>query len=308
MKAIVIDRFGNAQELHEAEIPVPRIDSDEVLVKMVATSVNPIDWRTRNGTRAGWGFPLLLGMDVSGVISQVGSNVHRFKVGDAVIARPDNRGTYAEYVAVREDKLALKPATISFEEGAAIPLAGTIAYQVIVQQLAVGKGDKVLVQGGAGGVGLFAIQIAKARGAYVATTASTENHALLRSLGADEVIDYHQTKYTDVLHDYDGVFDTMDDIDNGLKILKPTGRLISIAGQPSFAQQNGHPSARHWRMHPNGQDTAAVAELVATGKVKVIIDSEYPLTTAGLRAAHIRSESHHAHGKIVINIAEPPVK
>lgn len=308
MKAIVIDRFGDAQELHEAELPVPTIGPDEVLVKMVATSVNPIDWRTRNGTRSGRGFPLVLGTDVSGVITKVGSNVRQFKVGDAVIARPDNPGTYAEYVAVREDKLALKPAAISFEEGAAIPLAGTIAYQVIVQQLAVGKDDKVLVQGGAGGVGLFAVQIAKARGAYVATTASAENHALLRSLGADEVIDYHQTKYTDVLHDYDGVFDTVDDIDNGLSILKPAGHLISIAGQPTAAQQNGRPSAKHWRMHPNGKDTAAVAELVAEGQVKVIIDSEYPLTTEGLRAAHLRSESHHAHGKIVITIADPPVK
>lgn len=308
MKAIVIDRFGDAQELHEAEIPVPTIDSDEVLVKMVATSVNPIDWRTRNGMRAGRFFPLVLGTDVSGVITEVGSNVRQFKVGDAVIARPDSPGSYAEYVAVREDKLALKPANISFEEGAAIPLAGTIAYQVIVQQLAVSKGDKVLVQGGAGGVGLFAIQIAKVRGAYVATTASAENRALLRSLGADEVIDYHQTKYTDVLHDYDGVFDTIDDIDNGLSILKPAGHLISIAGQPTAAQQNGRPSAKHWRMHPNGKDTAAVAELVAEGKVKVIIDSEYPLTTEGLRADHLRSESHHAHGKIVITIADSATK
>lgn len=183
-----------------------------------------------------------------------------------------------------------------------------MAYQVIVNQLAVGKGDRVLIQGGAGGVGLYAIQIAKAQGAYVATTASAANHDLLRAIGADEVIDYHQTKFTDVLHDYDAVFDTTDDIENGLAILKPTGRLISIVGRPTATQQNGHPSAKHWWLHPNGRDLSAVAELVSDGKVKVIIDSEYPLTTAGLREAHIRSESHHAHGKIVITIADPPAK
>lgn len=312
MKVIVIDRYGDAQELHEAELPMPTIGADEVLVKMVATSVNPIDWRTRMGrSRAGWNFPIVLGWDVSGVITTVGTSVQQFKVGDAVIARPDTsadatRGSYAEYVAVKADKLALKPANISFEEGAAIPLSGTVAYQVIVKQLAVGKDDKILVQGGAGGVGLFAVQIAKAQGAYVATTASAENHDLLRSLGADEVIDYHQIKYTDVLHDYDAVFDTTDDIENGLAILKPTGHLVSIAGQPTFAEQSGHPSAKHWWLHPNGQDLAAVAELVAAGQVKVVIDSKYPLTTEGLRAAHLRSESHHAHGKIVITIADPP--
>lgn len=315
MKAIVIDRYGDAQELHEATLPVPTISSDEVLVQMKATSVNPIDWRARTGMMGsyGWTFPVVLGWDVAGLITEVGSAVKDYKVGDAVFARPDTssdgtRGAYAEYVAVKEDKLARKPDNISFEEAAAIPLAGTTAYQVIVEQLKVQSGEKVLVQGGAGGVGMYAIQIAKSIGAYVATTASAESRDLLLSLGVDEVIDYHQTKITDVLHDYDAVFDTIDAIDDGLAILKSSGRLVTIVGRPTREQQSGHPSAKHWWLHPNGRDLAAVGELVSSGAVKVVIDSEYPLTTEGLRAAHERSESHHAHGKIVITAGVPNIQ
>lgn len=306
MKAIVIDRFGSAQELHEAELPVPQMNDDEVLIQMKATSVNPIDWRTRSGQMGrSWTFPVVLGWDVAGIIVDEGAQVTDFKVGDAVLARPETstdgtRGTYAEYVAVKEDQLVLKPANLSFEEAAAIPLAGTTAYQVIVDQLKVRAGDKVLVQGGAGGVGLFAVQIAKSRGAYVATTASAESRELLRSLGVDDVIDYHQQQITAVLHDFDAVFDTINAIEDGLAILKPDGLLVSIAGRPTAAQQVGHPAAKHWWLHPNGQDLAEVTQLVADGAVKVVIDSQYPLTTEGLRAAHERSESHHAHGKIVI--------
>ncbi|MTV81456.1 NADP-dependent oxidoreductase [Secundilactobacillus folii] len=305
MKAIVIDRYGSAQELHEAELPVPQIGADEVLVQTKATSVNPIDWRTRSG-QAGrsWDFPVVLGWDVAGVITQIGAQVKRFKVGDAVFARPDtsSRGAYAEYVAVKEDKLAFKPDNISFDEAAAIPLAGTTAYQVIVEQLKVGEGDKVLVQGGAGGVGLFAVQIAKSRGAYVATTASAESRDLLLSLGVDEVIDYHQFKVADVLQNFDAVFDTTGAFEDGLAILKPDGLLVTIVGRPTPAQQSGHPAARHWWLHPSGEDLAEVGKLVASGAVKVVIDSKFPLTTEGLRAAHERSESRHAHGKIVITV------
>lgn len=308
MKAVVIDNYGSADELHEAEIVVPKIAEDEVLVEVKATSVNPIDVKIRQGLRKAnfdWQFPVVLGWDLSGIIVQIGSKVADFQVGDAVFARPDTyqdarRGTYAEYAAVKEDKLVLKPENISFEKAAAIPLAGLTAWQVVVDRLKIKAGEKLLVQAGAGGVGMFAIQIAKYLGAYVTTTTSNKNRQLLLDLGADEVIDYHKNKITDLLSDYDAVFDTINAIDEGLAILKTSGRLVTIAGNPSEAQKQGHPSAEFWRLQANGKQLAQLGALVSQDRIKVIIDSTFDLTTEGLRAAHRLSESHHARGKIVI--------
>ena len=311
MKAIVIENYGEPAELVEKDLPVPQPAADEVLVQIKATSVNPIDWKVRRGymkSQSSWKFPVVLGWDLAGVITKVGANVHDFQIGDEVFARPDGpylngdgtRGTYAEYAVVKENQLALKPTQLSFAEAAAIPLAGLTAWQVLVDRLHVQAGDKVLVQAGAGGVGMFAIQIAKHLGAYVATTASSENTEMLRQLGADEVIDYHQQEITAVLHDYDAVFDTIDQIPTGLAILKPTGRLVTIAGQPTEAQQVAHPSASNWLLQPNGTQLKQLAALVESGELKVIIDSSFSLTAAGLQAAHKLSENGHTHGKIVI--------
>lgn len=305
MKAIVIDQYGPLTNLHEAQLPVPEISADEVLVQVKATSVNPIDWKAREGLMQGmysWQFPVVLGWDVAGTIVKVGASVTQFQVGDDVFARPDiyqdgRRGTYADYAAVKEDKLALKPENVSFEDAAAIPLAGLTAWQVVVDRLHVKQGDKILVQAGAGGVGLFAIQIAKYLGAYVATTASEENRQFLLDLGADEVIDYHHQKITDILQDYDAVFDTINDLDSGLAILKPTGKLVTIAGQPKATEQ---PMAESWWLQPNGQELAKLGALVSQGQIKVVLDRTLPLTEAGVQAAHRRSESHHARGKIVL--------
>ena len=310
MKAITIRKYGDVNQLHEEELAIPQIVDDEVLVKIKNTSINPIDWKARMGLLKqmyDWQFPVVLGWDLSGVITKVGKDVKDFKVGDEVFARPDiyedgTKGTYAEYAAVKEDKLALKPANVSFEEAAAIPLAGLTAWQVIVDRLKVQKGDKVLIQAGAGGVGIFAIQIAKHLGAYVATTASAKNTEFLKGLGADEVIDYHEHKIEDVLQDYDAVFDTIDALDEGLAILKPTGKLVTIAGHPTQQQQEAQPSATAWWLQPNGKQLAELGDLVAKGEVKVIIDSTFPLTEDGLRAAHERSQTNHARGKIVINV------
>ncbi|KRL02395.1 NADP-dependent oxidoreductase [Liquorilactobacillus capillatus] len=308
MKAIVIDQYGTAEELHETEMEIPEIAADEVLVEVAATSVNPIDWKARLGMLKkmfAWTFPVVLGWDLAGTIVEVGKDVTSFKIGDQVFARPDidakgKRGTYAEFAAVKEDKLALKPQEISFEEAAAIPLAGLTAWQVIVDRLKVKKGEKVLIQAGAGGVGIFAIQIAKYLGAYVATTASPRNNKLLRSLGVDEIIDYHTTSIKATLSDYDAVFDTVDQIDEGLSILKPSGRLVTIAGQPTEEQGSRTQSVSSWWLQPNGEELSLLGKLVAQGKVKVIIDSTFALTASGLQAAHKRSESHHAQGKIII--------
>ncbi|KLI77129.1 MULTISPECIES: NADP-dependent oxidoreductase [Lacticaseibacillus] len=305
MKAIAIDQYGPLTNLHEVQLPTPQIGADEVLVQVKATSVNPIDWKARQGLLQdmfSWDFPVVLGWDLSGVIIQTGQDVTQFKVGDEVFARPDidkdgRRGTYADYAAVKEDKLALKPKNVSFEDAAAIPLAGLTAWQVVVDRLHVKRGDKILVQAGAGGVGLFAIQIARYLGAYVATTASAENRQFLLDLGADEVIDYHQQKITDVLKDYDAVFDTVGDLTGGLAILKPTGKLVTIVGQPKKSEQ---PMAESWWLQPNGQELKKLGELVSQGHIKVILDETLPLNEAGVQAAHRRSEGHHARGKIVL--------
>ncbi|WP_288700550.1 NADP-dependent oxidoreductase [uncultured Secundilactobacillus sp.] len=308
MKAIAINNYGSVDEFHEIELPVPTLAPDEVLVKVKATSVNPIDWKARLGylqKMYPWHFPIVLGWDVAGTITKVGSAVHDFKVGDDVFARPDiynegQYGTYAEFTKVKQDKLALKPSRLSFQEAAAVPLAGLTAWQVIVDRLQVKKGDKVLIQAGTGGVGLFAIQIAKHLGAVVATTASARNADWLRKLGADTVIDYHTQDYTQLLTDYDAVFDTTDDIANGLKILKPEGRLVTIAGHPADSQKTAKPSAEAWWLQPNGNQLAELGQLINDGVVKVIIDSTFPLSVQGVRDGQQKSEGNHARGKIVI--------
>lgn len=310
MKAIAIEEYGDVKNLYEIELEVPKLAADEVLLENYATSINPIDWKARLGYLKGmfdWNFPVVLGWDVAGVITKVGDNVIDFKVGDKVFARPDiyndgKKGAYAEYVAVKEDKLALKPNDISFEEAAAVPLAGLTALQVIEDRLKIKKGDKVLIQGGAGGVGIFAIQIAKYLGAYVATTASKKNHDFLKSLGADEVIDYHENKITDVLSGYDAVFDTINAIDDGLAILKADGRLVTIAGKPTDEQKIGSKDVSEWWLQPNGKQLQQLTDLIVSKEVRVIIDSVYPLTTQGLRDAHEKSQSGHAKGKIVIKV------
>ena len=200
MKAAVINQYGGRENLTVVDTAVPAIQADEVLVENIATSINPIDYKAREGLLQRmfqWAFPVVLGWDVAGKIVAVGDAVTDFKVGDAVFARPDidpigRNGSYAEYTAVKADKLALKPENVSFAEAAAVPLAGLTALQML-QQLQVSAGKKVLIQAGAGGVGIYAIQLAKKMGAYVATTASQANHDFVVGLGADEVIDYHTT-------------------------------------------------------------------------------------------------------------------
>ena len=310
MKAVIINQYGGPEELQMATIERPSIDQDEVLVAVQATNINPSDWKARQGLLKGmfdWQMPVVLGWDVAGTIVEAGAAVTNFKVGDEVFARPDiyadgRRGTYAEYAAVKEDKLALKPASLSFEQAAALPLAGLTAYQVIHDQLKIQAGEKVLIQAGAGGVGLNAIQIAKYLGAEVATTASANHHPLLKQIGADHVIDYHTTAVQDVLTDYDAVFDTIDAIDEGLAILKPTGRLVTIDGQPTAAQKSQSPTVSSWWLEPNGRELAILGQLAVEGHLQVIIDQVFPFSTAGLQAAHRYSENSHSAGKLIINV------
>ena len=310
MKAAVIHQYGDSSQLEVSDIAVPAIKADEVLVENMATSINPIDYKARQGLLQGmfqWQFPVVLGWDIAGRIIAVGDDVHDFHVGDAIFARPDidpigKNGTYAEYTAVKADKLARKPDNISFEAAAAVPLAGLTALQML-RQLQVKAGQKVLIQAGAGGVGIYAIQLAKNLGAYVATTASHSNRDFVTSLGADRVIDYHQETIAEVLSDYDAVFDMVGDIDNGIAILKPGGHFVTISATLTEAQkQTANKTVSEGWPETNGQDLAILADAITDGTLEIVVDSVYPLTTDGIRAAHERSETHHARGKIVVKV------
>lgn len=307
MKAIVIEQYGGAEELVEKSLPKPVIQDNQVLIEMHATSINPIDWKVREGymkEMIPFEFPLILGWDAAGVVSEIGKDVTNFKVGDEVFARPAMpSGTYSEYVAVEEDLVALKPKSLSFEEAASVPLAGLTAWQCLVDFGQVKEGDKVLIHAGSGGVGSFGIQIAKSFGAHVISTASGKNEAFLKELGVDEFINYETTDFTEVLQDVDLVVDTMggDILDKSQSVIKKGGRLVSITGQPDAekAEANQITAESLW-LNPNGKQLAELGELMEQGKVKAQVGHEFPLTADGVREAHELSATHHAKGKIVI--------
>lgn len=310
MKAIVIDQYGDREELKEREIEKPKPKSDEVLIEVHSASVNPIDWKLREGyleEMFSFDFPIILGWDASGIVKEIGSEVESIEVGDRVFVRPEltNRGTYAEYTTAKENLVAKIPANISFEQAAAVPLAGLTAYQCLTDVGDLEKNHKVLIHAGAGGVGSFGIQIAKNLGAYVATTGSTKNVEFLKSLGADEVIDYTKADFSEKLADYDLVVDTLGgEIQaKSLDILKKGGKLVSIVEEPDqqVVKEKEVEATLHWLI-PNGDQLATLAEMMEKEKLKPIVGSEFPFSEKGLKDAHQLSESHHARGKIIINI------
>lgn len=306
-RAIVIEEYGHADQLKESKVTLPELGEHQVLVKVKATSVNPIDWKLREGYLAQmlpWDFPIILGWDVAGEIVEIGSEVKDWQVGQAVFARPETTrfGTYADYTVVDDHLLASKPDGVSFDEVAAVPLAGLTAYQALFTHGELKAGEKVLIHAGAGGVGIYAIQLAKNAGATVITTASKKNHELLKELGADQVIDYHTTDFSEVLEDIDLVFDTLGGAvqKDSFKVLNEAGRLISIVSQPAEEMAQRIAKAESIWLQPDGLQLQAIAELMAAGKVKSIVGQTYPLTADGVKAAHELSATHHAKGKIVL--------
>ena len=306
-RAVVIEEYGHADQLKESKVTLPELGKHQVLVKVKATSVNPIDWKLREGYLAQmmpWDFPIILGWDVAGEIAEVGSEVKDWQVGQAVFARPETTrfGTYADYTIVDDHLLAKKPDSVSFEDAAAVPLAGLTAYQALFTHGKLKAGEKVLIHAGAGGVGIYAIQLAKNAGATVITTASEKNHGLLKELGADQVIDYRTTDFSEVLEDIDLVFDTMggDVQKDSFKVLNKAGRLISIVGQPDEELAKSVAVAESIWLQPDGKQLQEMADLMSEGKVKSIVGHTYPLTAAGVKEAHELSATHHAKGKIVL--------
>jgi len=311
MKAVRIHEYGNASVLKYEDAPMPDFAPNEVLVRVVAASINPVDWKVREGylqQMIPYPLPLILGWDVAGVVEAVGAVVTRFKVGDAVYSRPDlkRNGTYAEYVAIREDEIAFKPKTISFVEAAALPLAGITAWEALFTASQLKAGQTVLIHAASGGVGSLAVQLAKIQGAKVIATTSGKNRALAEALGADQVIDYQTQRFAEVVSNVDVVFDTVggEVQEASWSVLKPGGVLVSIISPPSAekAQALGVKNAFVF-IDPNAKVLAEMAKLVDAGKLRPIVGSEFALQD--IAKAHALSQTGHAVGKIVLYVAQP---
>lgn len=312
MKTIAIDNYGNREELVAKELARPEPAADEILIEIKAAAVNPIDWKLREGyltEKIKLEFPIVLGWDAAGIVSKTGHQVEKFQVGDRVFVRPEltNRGTYAEYTTAKADLAALIPDKIDFQTAAAVPLAGLTAYQALLDVGQLKASEKVLIHAGAGGVGSFAIQIAKNLGAKVATTASSRNIDFLKELGADKVINYQTTDFSKELDDYDLVIDTMGGKiqENSFSVLKRGGRLVSIVQKPDDkkAKSLGIKADLHWLI-PDGNELSILAEMMQKKALKPIVGKTFPFSESGLKSAHQLSESHHAKGKIIINITD----
>ncbi|MEX2948391.1 NADP-dependent oxidoreductase [Staphylococcus warneri] len=333
MKAMVIHQYKD-QSLSEEVMPIPNMASDEVRVKIKAVSINPIDTKIKDGELKillTYQFPLILGNDFSGVITEVGSDVKQFKVGDEVYGRPRKTkiGTFAEYIAINEADIALKPRNVSFEEAASLPLVGLTAYQALNDVMQLKQGEKVLIQAGAGGVGTFAIQLAKSMGLYVATTASPKGYDLVSGLGADEIINYREQSFWKELSDYDGVFDTLggENLDHAFEIVKRGGTVTSISGIPTektgkemeigfvkttllrLASAKLKRRAKQYGvnyeflfMKSSGQQLEHIRQLVENGSIQPIVDKVYDFKDT--QSALDYSISGRAKGKIIVKMED----
>jgi NADPH:quinone reductase-like Zn-dependent oxidoreductase len=332
MKTFSINRYNKEDNLQLVDAPEPILKENEVLVEIHAASVNQLDAKIKAGEfklLLPYKFPLILGHDVAGIIKKVGSNVNRFKVGDEVFARPADFkiGTFAEFIAINENDIAFKPKNISMEEAASIPLVGLTVWQALVEKAKLKAGQKVFIQAGSGGVGTIAIQLAKHLGATVATTTSAENFNLVKSLGADVIIDYRKDDFENILKDYDVVLNSQDkkSLEKSLRILKPNGKVISISGppDPDFAIQikgnwflkivirmlsaSVRKKAKQLGvnfsflfMSASGQQLGEIAKLIEAGVIKPVIDKVFPFEQTNEAMAYV--EAGRAKGKVVIRV------
>lgn len=332
MKAFVLERYGKKGALRATDVPMPVLRDDEVLIQVHAAGINQLDSKLRDGEFKlilPYRLPVTLGHDVAGVVTKVGPQVQRFKPGDEVFARADDFriGTFAEYVPVKESSLALKPKNLTMEEAASLPLVGLTAWQALVEKARLKKGQTVFIQAGSGGVGTFAIQLARHLGATVATTASSANFGLVKGLGADVVIDYKTRDFEDVLRDVDVVLHSQDSkaLAKSLRILKGGGKLISISGppDPAFAKAIGAPTFVQWVirllssgirrkararhvdyaflfMSANGKQLQDIASLVEAGAIRPVIDTVFPFESTNEALNHV--EAGRAKGKVVVRV------
>ncbi|MGY9050387.1 zinc-binding dehydrogenase [Puniceibacterium antarcticum] len=306
MKAAIIRDYDTHIEI--ADIDPPALHDGSVLIAVHAASVNPIDYILQSGAMKDdmpLTFPHVMGYDVSGKITQVGGDVTGFEVGDAVFARAnqEDAGAIAQTARLKADDMALKPANISHEDAASVPLAGLTAWQALISKAGLKAGDKVLIHAGSGGVGTLAIQIAKHFSAHVATTCSPRNADLVRELGADVVVDYHSQAFDEELSDYDIVFDMLggDTLKRSFKVLKKGGTLVSIKGQDTDNLAEKHGVRFEWFfMEPDGAMLADLAQLMEDGIVRPVVDRVYPMSET--TEAYAALKDGHAVGKIVVTI------
>ena len=308
MKAIRVHQFGGPEVLKYEDAPRPVPAADEVLIKVYASGMNPVDWKMRAGLAESL-FPIQLpfipGWDVSGEIEEVGSDILIFKKGDEVYGRPDvtRDGTYAEYVAVKANQINFKPKSINHDKASAVPLAGLTAWQGLFDYGHLEEGQKVLIHAAAGGVGSFAVQLAKWKGAYVIGTSSEENIDFLFDLGADEALDYKTVKFEDRLKDVDLVFDLIggDTQQRSLKIIKKGGRLITTV-QPKY-QEEAKANDIHMEVFMTQslpEELEQLGNLIDSGKIKPIVTRTFPLKDAAEAQKEI--EKGHTRGKMVLTV------
>ena len=332
MKAFVIDRYGKKAALRLADMPEPTLRDDEVLVEVHAAGVNLLDSKIKSGEFKlilPYRLPTVLGHDVAGVVTKVGARVRRFKPGDEVYARPDDFhiGAFAERIAIRETSLALKPRNLTMDEAASLPLVGLTAWQALVERAGLKRGQKVFIQAGSGGVGSFAIQLAKQLGATVATTTSAANADLVKRLGADVVVDYRSEDFEQKLQGFDVVLHSQDAaaLAKSLRVLRPGGRLISISGppDPAFARHIRAPwfvglvvrllsagvrrqaarrelSYEFLFMSANGSQLREITALIEAGAIHPVVDRVFPFAQTNEAMAYV--ETGRAKGKVVIKL------
>lgn len=333
MKAVTFDRYGRSARIGFADIPCPAIKPDEILVQVRAVGLNPIDYMIPKGTFKPvlkFQLPATMGSDLAGVVVEIGSKVTRFRTGDAVFASLFDlgRGSLAEFAAVPESAAALKPENLDFVQAASIPMVALTSWQALKERAGLKSGQKVFIPAGSGGIGTFAIQLAKQLGAKVGTTTSTGNVELVRNLGADDIIDYKKQEFEDVLHDYDVVLGTVrgDSIKKSLRILKSNGIVVSLIGplDAAFARARsmnrimeflfGMMSRKIVRfarkrgvsysflfVRPDGGQLAEIAELLNQGSIRPVIDKTFPFDQAREALAYL--EQGRAKGKVVVQVA-----
>lgn len=309
MKAVRVHEYGGPEVLRYEDAPRPLPGAGEVLVRVHAAALNPLDWKIRAGYVKNWlryNLPMIPGWDFSGVVESVGPDAGTWKQGDEVYGRPEiaRDGAYAEYIAVRASEIAFKPKSIDHVHAAAIPLCGLTAWQALFDTADLRAGQRILIHAAAGGVGAFAVQFAKWKGAWVAGTASGRNQVFLRDLGVDQPVNYETTRFEDVVREVDVVIDAMagETRERSWQTLKPGGILVTLLGQPPVEEGAAHGVRGAGVMvKPSAAQLTEIARLVDSGKLKVFLDAVFPLAEA-CKAQEL-SETGHVRGKIVLRVA-----
>jgi NADPH:quinone reductase-like Zn-dependent oxidoreductase len=309
MRAIYLEKKSGAGDLLAGEMPRPNPQSGEVLIKVHATAVTPTELRWQPTFNQASGepraFPIVLSHEFSGVVDAIGANVSSFRIGDEVYGLNDwfANGAQAEYCVVTAGALAPKPKSLRHAEAAVVPISALTAWQGLMEKTKVERNHRVLIHGGSGGVGTFAVQLARWRGAHVTATASARNLDFVRALGADNVIDYQAARFEDVICDVDVVFDTVggDTLERSWKVLKPDGKLVTIVGSAG-ASANPRSQDAFMLVRADGRQLAEIGKMIDAGELRVFLEAEYRLEDA--REAYARAERGKMRGKIALSVID----